>query len=54
MIDRHYQDLPNLFKDSTDGRFKQIADTPRYHTGIPSRISTTSADKDPQIFDMNL
>jgi hypothetical protein len=50
VIDRHHQDLPNLFKDSTDGRSKQMADAPRYHAGIPSRISTTSAGKDPKIF----
>jgi hypothetical protein len=50
VTDRHHQDLPNLFKDLTDGRSKQMADALRYHTGVPSRISTTSAGKDPKIF----
>ena len=38
-------DLPNLFKDLPDGRSKQMAEAPWYHTGFPSRIPTTSAEK---------
>jgi hypothetical protein len=34
----------------TDGRSKQMADAPRYHTGILHRIAKTSAGKDPKIF----
>ena len=34
----------------TDDRSKQMADAPRYHTGIPPRIATTPARKDPKIF----
>ncbi len=47
---RHHQDLPNLFKDLTDGRSEQMADAPLYHTGVSSRISTTSTGKDSKIF----